>query len=71
MDWNNDGKHDWKDHAFYNNVISQNDKSEASSSSKSTNSSHNNNSSEASSNCGLTVFIALILVYMFLKLIGG
>lgn len=22
MDWNRDGKHDWKDDAFYNNVIS-------------------------------------------------
>ena len=22
MDWNHDGKHDWQDHAFYNNVIS-------------------------------------------------
>ena len=22
MDWNGDGKHDWQDDAFYNNVIS-------------------------------------------------
>ena len=22
MDWNHDGKHDWQDHAFYNNVVS-------------------------------------------------
>lgn len=23
MDWNHDGKHDWQDHAFYNNVVSE------------------------------------------------
>ena len=26
MDWNNDGKHDYQDHAFYNNVVSPSEK---------------------------------------------
>ena len=29
MDWNNDGKHDWKDDAIFHNVIDSGDKDES------------------------------------------
>lgn len=35
MDWNHDGKHDWHDHAFYNNVVEPGMKKSSSSAHKS------------------------------------
>lgn len=73
MDWNHDGKHDWQDHAFYNNVVEPGMKKD--SSSRSTSSSNknmgkqSNNTSEPNSH-GLTIFIVICVLYFFIKLIG-
>ena len=59
MDWNHDGKHDWKDDAFYHNVVSDdaNKKCESSSSS--------------SGSSGAVWFLVLFIVWIFSKIIGG
>lgn len=73
MDWNNDGKHDWKDDAFYNNVIATDNKSSGSSyngssNHKKTNGNSHNSSSSDSSN-GWTLFIVFWVVYILVKLL--
>ena len=74
MDWNNDGKYDWKDDAIYNNVIAPENKSHSSShNTGSGNKNSNNNahySSSGSSN-GWAWFIIICVVYFLIKLIGG
>ena len=73
MDWNNDGKHDWKDDAFYNNVIAPDNKSHASSHNTGSGNKNSNNthySSSGSSN-GWAWFIIICVVYFLIKLIGG
>ena len=67
MDWNHDGKHDWKDDAFFHNVIMKDSEKEFSS--KSNNNSSFRGPSTNSSN-GLTWFIVLCIVYFIIKLIG-
>ena len=68
MDWNNDGKHDWKDDAFYHNVVSDdvNKKSE-----NSNNSYNGGNSSSSSSGLGVVWFLVLFIVWILSKIIGG
>ena len=74
LDWNHDGKIDYKDHAFYNNVVEPGIKKDASSCSSSSSnkitSSKSNYTSESNSN-GWTIFIVICVVYFFIKLIGG
>ena len=69
MDWNNDGKHDYQDHAFYNNVVSpsENDKSQGGSSGKGSN---YNSDIQQSTSMRLVWAAIICLVYLFLKLIG-
>ena len=43
MDWNNDGKHDWRDDAFYNNVIAPEDKGSSSSHGRASSNKNSNN----------------------------
>lgn len=71
MDWNHDGKHDWQDHAFYNNVISDSGK-ECSSQSGRTNSNKNNSSyNEGSSGCGWVTWLFVIwIIDIIIKLFG-
>lgn len=57
MDWNGDGNHDWRDDAFFNNVIDSN------------NSSSNNGHSGSSSSSGMgwvaILFILAIISFFF------
>ena len=67
MDWNHDGKHDWQDHAFYNNVISDNDKKSSSQSGES-NGSKNQHSSTGSFGGGWMVWLFVLwIISLFLK----
>ena len=74
LDWNHDGKIDYKDHAFYNNVVEPGMKKDSSSHANgSSNKSKGNNShysTETNSN-GIAIFIIICVVYFFIKLIGG
>lgn len=59
MDWNCDGKHDWQDDAFYNNVIS---------SSESDNDSNNSSSeSKPGVNPWLMLFLIVCLILEFVS----
>lgn len=74
MDWNHDGKHDWQDHAFYNNVVEsgmKKDSSLRSASSFNKNTSNQLLNTSESNSHGLTIFIVICVVYFFIKLIGG
>ena len=68
MDWNHDEKHDWKDDAFYHNVVSEdtNKKSE-----KSNNFYSRGRSSSSSSGSGTVWFLVLFIVWILSKIIGG
>ena len=76
MDWNHDGKIDYQDHAFYNNVIepsSKNTSTQNTSPTRKTTSSKTSNSqgSFESSGQGWAIFIGICILYLFIKLIGG
>ena len=68
MDWNNDGKHDWKDDALFHNVVMKD--SDKGAESKSSNSGSSSTNSSGSSSNGLTWFIVLCVVYFIIKLIA-
>ena len=74
LDWNHDGKIDYKDHAFYNNVVEPGMKKDSSSRSSGSSNKNTSNQShytaETNSN-GWTIFIVICVVYFFIKLIGG
>ena len=74
LDWNHDGKIDYKDHAFYNNVVESGIRKDSSSrlntSSNKNTGSNSNYSTETNSN-GVIVFIVICIVYFVIKLIGG
>ena len=71
LDWNHDGKIDYKDHAFYNNVVEPGMKKDEKSLS-SDGQKHSSGSSPAeSSGKGWVIFIGICIVYLFIKLIGG
>lgn len=76
MDWNHDGKIDYKDHAFYNNVIepgSKNTSTQNTDSTYKTTSSKMSNSqrSSESGGQGWAILIGICVLYLFIKLIGG
>ena len=71
MDWNNDGRHDWQDHAFYNNVVSPSDKSESPSDGKYTNKNRCQNESKTSLSNGTIIMFVLVILYFLVKLISG
>lgn len=71
MDWNNDGKHDWQDHAFYNNVIDRNDKKVEHSSGSNTGNQNSNSYTSQSSGTGVVVFVLICIGYLLIKLISS
>ncbi len=74
FDWNHDGKIDYKDHAFYNNVVEpgmKKDSSSCPSSSSNKNTGNQSHNTSDSNSHGLAIFIAICVVYFFIKLIGG
>ena len=68
LDWNHDGKHDWKDDAFFHNVVMKD--SDKGTETKSSNSGSSSTNSSGSSSNGLTWFIVLCVVYFIIKLIA-
>ena len=68
IDWNHDGKYDWKDDAFLHNVVMKD--SEKQDGSKSNNKTSSSGSSSTSSNSGLIWFLVLCIVYFIIKLIA-
>ena len=72
LDWNHDGKIDYKDHAFYNNVVEpEMKKSENSSSSNGSNKSYYQPSSTEGGRSGIKIFVGICVLYLIIKLIGG
>ena len=70
-DWNHDGKIDFQDHAFYNNVVEPGaKKSETSSTVHGSNKSSTTPSPEESRK-GFTIFIGFCALYLIIKFIGG
>lgn len=70
MDWNHDGKHNWQDHAFYNNVVEPGMKRDEPSLSGKSNKTTQSNSSEYKRSGG-AFFIGLCVLYLIIKIIGG
>ena len=72
LDWNHDGKIDYKDHAFYNNVVEPGmKKSENSSSSNGSNNNTYQHSSTEESGSGIKIFVGICVLYLIINLIGG
>ena len=69
MDWNHDGKHDYKDDAFFHNVVMKDSGKETET--KSSNNGGSSIGSSGSSSKGLTWFVVLCIVYFISKIIGG
>lgn len=69
MDWNGDGKYDWKDDAFYNNVI---DNKENGQNQDHRDALNNHNYSNNDSGCSGWVVVGVIafIVYIIAKLLG-
>jgi hypothetical protein len=70
MDWNHDGKHDWQDHAFYNNVVEPGMKRDEPNLNGKSNKTTQSNSSKYKGSGG-AFFIGLCVLYLIIKLIGG
>ena len=71
LDWNHDGKIDYKDHAFYNNVVEPGiKKSEKPSLDNGSNKKSSASSSTEGSGKGVAIFIAICVLYLIIKLIG-
>ena len=69
MDLNHDGKHDYKDNAiFYHEIING---AENKQTQKGVKSNQTNSSSSSSLGSGVTWFIAVFILWLFIKLIGG
>ena len=72
MDWNHDGKIDYKDHAFYNNVVEPGlKKNENVSSNNGSNKDSSTPSSAEGSGKGWAIFIGICVLYLIIKLIGS
>ena len=71
MDWNNDGKHDWQDHAFYNNVIDSNDKQVEHSVGRNTGKQNSNGYTSQSSGKGVFIVVLICVGYLLIKLISS
>ena len=72
LDWNHDGKIDYKDHAFYNNVVEPGmKKCENSSSGNGSNKSSYQSSSTEGNGRGINIFVGICVLYLIIKLIGG
>ena len=71
MDWNGDGKHDYQDHSFYNNVIAPTEQKESQGSSSKKGNYTSNNDIQTTVPTGFVWFIIIGVIYLFIKLIGG
>ena len=71
MDWNGDGKNDYQDHAFYNNVIEPTEKKEPQSGSSRKGNYSYNNDIPTTVPTGFVWLIIIGIIYLFIKLIGG
>lgn len=69
IDWNHDGRIDYKDHAFYNNVVEPGMKKSGNSVSDNSNKSYSTTTGGVGS--GTKIFIAICVLYFILELIGG
>lgn len=71
MDWNHDGKYDWKDHAFYNNVISNDGKKRSSQSTGNHSGKNRSSYDEGNFGCGWMKWLLIIwVVDIIIKLLG-
>ncbi len=72
MDWNHDGKIDYKDHAFYNNVVEPGlKKNEKNSSNSGSNKESSTPSYREGDGKGGAIFIGICVLYLIIKLIGS
>ena len=75
LDWNHDGKMDYKDHAFYNNVVEPGMKKSVNSSSNGSKNGSKNSfysfSSTEGSGSGIKIFVGIWVLYLIIKLIGS
>lgn len=72
IDWNQDGKHDYEDHTFYNNVVEPKTKklSLDNKSSSTYRNTETNTHTTFSCNSGLIWFIVLYVLYGLIKLLA-
>lgn len=68
MDWNNDGKHDWQDHAFYNNVVEPGEKKNTYSGGKSSGKNTNEPYQMDAPSKGTVILVVICIVYFIIKL---
>ena len=72
IDWNRDGKIDYKDYAFYNNAVEPSMKSNEKNSSNSGGKKNVSTPSHAEEGGkGVTIIIGICILYLIIKLIGG
>ena len=64
-DWNNDGKIDYKDDAFYNNVVVKNEDN------KSSTGGNKSNYASSGLSSGWKWFFIICIAYFIIKLIGS
>lgn len=69
MDWNHDGKHDYKDEAFFHSEVMKSDEKQTSKNGSKNTSNRSSTSNVDSSGAGW--FWGLLIAYIFIKLIGG
>ena len=71
LDWNHDGKIDYKDHAFYNNVVEPGIGGENSSAGRDIDRKSLARSSSAETGRGVGIFIGVVVLCLIIQLIGG
>lgn len=71
MDWNGDGKHDYQDHSFYNNVIVPTEQKDSHVGSSKKGNYTSNNDIQTTVPTGFVWFVIIGIIYLFIKLIGG
>ena len=71
LDWNHDGKIDYKDHAFYNNVVEPGIGGENSSADRDIDRKSSARSSSAETGSGVGILLGILVLCLIIKLIGG
>ena len=71
LDWNHDGKIDYKDHAFYNNVVEPGIGGENSSADRDIDRKSLARYSSAETGRGVGIFIGVVVLCLIIQLIGG
>ena len=69
IDWNHDGKVDYKDDAFFHNIVMKDSENKSTIKNQARNSNSSSSSGEISS--GAVWCFVLFIVWLFSKLIGG